>query len=145
MKKRKHTSKVVTLERTELVGMDPVQDLIELTLFSAYIRGERIVSLLLVAEPESGKTEDEKERFIEVKHFRGESGTFELTPYQWKKAEAEKDKYFVYIVSGLKEGDKPTLEIMQNPVKYLMADPPIQKKFSDWKNGIIRVVRCKKV
>jgi len=91
------------------------------------------------------KTEDEKERFIEVKHFRGGRGIFELTPYEWKKAEAEKDKYFVYVVSGLKEGDKPTLEIIQNPVKYLMPDPPIQKKFSDWKNWIIRVVRCKKV
>jgi len=91
------------------------------------------------------KTEDEKERFIEVKHFRGGSGTFELTSYEWKKAEMEKDNYFVYVVSGLKKGDNPTIEIIQNPVKYLMPDPPIQKKFSDWKNGVIKVVKCKKV
>ena len=37
--------------------MDAVQDLIELALWSAYVKGERIVSLMLVAEPESGKTE----------------------------------------------------------------------------------------
>lgn len=91
------------------------------------------------------RTEDQKERFIEVKHFRGKPGIFELTSYEWKKAEAEKDNYFVYVASDLKEGGKPTLEIIQNPVKYLMPNPPIQKKFSDWKNGIIRVVRCKKV
>ena len=91
------------------------------------------------------KREDEKERFIEVKHFRGEAGIFELTPYEWKKAETEKDKYFVYIVSRLKKGDNPTLAVIQNPLKYLMPDPPIQKKFSSWKNGVIKVVKCKKV
>ena len=46
-----------SLQETELIGMKTIQDLIELTLWSAYIKGERIVSLLLVADPESGKTE----------------------------------------------------------------------------------------
>lgn len=46
-----------TLERTELIGMEAIQDLIELVLWTLYIMGERIVSLLLVGEPESGKTE----------------------------------------------------------------------------------------
>ncbi|HIE14731.1 TPA: DUF3883 domain-containing protein, partial [Candidatus Bathyarchaeota archaeon] len=73
------------------------------------------------------RTKDEKELFIEVKHFRGDPGAFELTPHEWKKAEIEKDRYFVYVVSGLKEGHNPTLEIIQNPVKYLTPDPPIQK------------------
>lgn len=91
------------------------------------------------------KTQDEKERFIEVKHFRGVPGTFELTPHEWKGAETEKDKYYVYIASGLKEEGNPTLEIIQNPVKYLMPDPPIQKKFGNWRNGVIKVVKCKKV
>lgn len=45
------------MEKTELEGMEPIQDLLELTLNSAYVRGERTVSLLVVAEPESGKTE----------------------------------------------------------------------------------------
>jgi len=91
------------------------------------------------------KTGNEEERFIEVKHFRGDSGTFELTPHEWKKAETEKDKYFVYIVSGLKEGSTPMLEIIQNPINYLTPDPPLQKKFSSWKNGVVKVVKCKKV
>jgi len=91
------------------------------------------------------KTMDEEELFIEVKHFRGDPDTFELTPHEWKKAETEKDKYFVYVVSGLKEGSTPTLDLIKNPIKYLMPDPPAQKKFSDWKNGVIKVIKCQKV
>jgi len=91
------------------------------------------------------KSEGKEERFIEVKHFRGEAGTWELTPHQWKKAEQEENKYFVYIVSGLREGNNPIIEIIQNPVKYLTPDPPVQKKFSDWKNGVIKVIKCQKV
>ena len=45
------------LEKTELIGLEAIQDLIELVLWSAYVRGERVVSLLIVAESESGKTE----------------------------------------------------------------------------------------
>jgi len=91
------------------------------------------------------KTKDERERFIEVKHFRGDPGTFELTSYQWEKAEKEKDKYFCYITSRLKEGGNPRLEIIQNPVKYLTPNPPIRKKFIDWKNGVNKTVRLKKI
>jgi len=90
------------------------------------------------------KTKSEEERFVEVKHFRGEAGGWELTPHQWKKAEAEKDRYFVYVVSELREGP-PTLEIIQNPIAYLTPDPPIQKKYSDWKNGVMKVVKFQKV
>jgi len=88
---------------------------------------------------------DSSERFIEVKHFRGEAGAWELTPHQWKKAEQEGDKYWVYVVSGLKEEASPKIELIQDPVKYLTPDPPIQKCFSDWKNGILKVIRSKKV
>jgi hypothetical protein len=45
------------MDRTELEGLEPIQDLIELTLTTPYIKGERTTSLLVVAEPESGKTE----------------------------------------------------------------------------------------
>ncbi|MBU4502159.1 MAG: DUF3883 domain-containing protein [Nanoarchaeota archaeon] len=91
------------------------------------------------------KTKDGNEMFIEAKHFRGEAGTFELKPHQWKKAEQEGDKYFVYIISGLKEGNKPKLEIIQDPVNYLMPDPPAEKKFSDWKNGVAKAIDLQKV
>lgn len=49
--------KIYLLAKTELIGMEVIQDYIELTLWSAYVKGERIVSLMIVAEPESGKTE----------------------------------------------------------------------------------------
>lgn len=90
-------------------------------------------------------TDAGEERFIEVKHFRGEAGLWELTPYQWKKGEEERDRYYVYVVSGLRIGSTPTIEIIQNPVKYLIPDPPVQKKFSSWRNGISRTVKCKKL
>lgn len=91
------------------------------------------------------KAKDGGERFVEVKHFGGEAGIFELKSYQWKKAEDEKDRYFVYIMSGLRREGTPKLEIIQNPVQYLIPDPPIHKRFKIWKNGIKRIVRLKKV
>lgn len=91
------------------------------------------------------KGKDGDEKYIEVKHFRGEAATWELTPHQWKKAEEEGGKYFVYIVSRLRLGYTPNIEIIQNPVKYLTPDPPTQKKFSDWKNGILKVAKSLKI
>jgi hypothetical protein len=88
---------------------------------------------------------DNDERFIEVKHFRGEAAAWELKPHQWKKAELEKDRYYVFVVSRLKEGSTPKIEIIQNPVKYLAPDPPADKKFSDWKNGVAKTITSQKV
>lgn len=88
---------------------------------------------------------DDDERFIEVKHFRGDAGTWVLTPHQWKKAEQELDRYYVFIVSRLQAESTPIIEIIQNPVKYLTPDPPSEKKFSDWKNGIAIVITSQKV
>jgi hypothetical protein len=45
------------IKKTELVGLELIQDSIELALWSLYVMGEKIVSLLFLAEPESGKTE----------------------------------------------------------------------------------------
>ena len=89
--------------------------------------------------------EDGSEFFIEVKSLRGESGMWELTPHEWKKAEQEKERYFVYVVSRLKEGSTPIIEIVQNPVKYLTPDPPAKKFFSDWKNGVLKTVKTLKI
>jgi len=91
------------------------------------------------------KVEGKEERFIEVKHFGEEAGTWELQPYQSEKAEKEGEKYFVYVVSRLKEGNIPVLEIIQDPINYLIPDPPVQKKFSNWKNAVINVIRCQKI
>ena len=89
------------------------------------------------------KGKNSEERFIEVKHFRGEASTWELTPHQWKKATQEKDNYFVYVVSRMRKGNQPVLEIIQNPVKYLTPDPPAKKSFSKWKSGVRQTVKSK--
>jgi hypothetical protein len=49
--------KVYTLKKTELIGIEPIQDLLELTIYTAYVKYEKIVSSLFVSEPEAGKTE----------------------------------------------------------------------------------------
>ena len=87
------------------------------------------------------KGENSEECFIEVKHFRGEAGTWELTPHQWEKATQEKDNYFVYVVSRIRKGNQQVLEIIQNPVKYLTPDPPAKKSFSKWKSGVRQTVK----
>ena len=88
---------------------------------------------------------DNDERYIEVKHFRGDAGTWELTPHQWKKAGLEADRYFVFVVSGLRVGSNPKIEIIQNPAKYLTPDPPAEKKFTAWKNGVAKTITSQKV
>jgi len=45
------------LKDTELVGIKAPQDMIELVLWSLFVAGERLVCLLFLADPESGKTE----------------------------------------------------------------------------------------
>jgi hypothetical protein len=56
------------MERTELIGIEPIMDLVELTLWTAYVKYERTVSLLILAKPESGKTEL-------LKKYRKNNGT----------------------------------------------------------------------
>lgn len=90
------------------------------------------------------ESQGKERRFIEVKHFRGEAGTWELTAHQWKKAEQEQDSYFVYIVSRLREGSDPIIEVVRNPAKYLTLSPPVRKRFSNWSNGVAEVIRCRK-
>ena len=87
----------------------------------------------------------EEEKFIEVKHFRGRAEEWELTPPQWKKAEGEGDKYFVYVVSRIRAGNNPTIEMIKNPKKYLTPEPPEKKIFSEWKNGVVKRIKLKKI
>lgn len=83
------------------------------------------------------KKPDGEERFIEVKHFREQAGRFPLTPHEMKKARDEGDRYYVYVVTGLKEGDYlKKLYIIQDPAKWLMPDPPVKQEYSDWQGGV---------
>jgi hypothetical protein len=60
MKKRKYVRKKdrpYCPRKTELIGLEPIQDLIELTLGTSYIKHERTASLIILANQGSGKTE----------------------------------------------------------------------------------------
>lgn len=85
-----------------------------------------------------------EERFIEVKHFGEQEGPFKLTPHQHEKAKKEGDKYYVYVVSGLKEGAHPRARVIQNPIKSLTPDQPIEAQYSDWKNAVMREIEFEK-
>lgn len=85
------------------------------------------------------------ERYIEVKHFIGEPGPIVLTAHQWKKAEIERGTYYVYICSHLREGMTPQIYIIRDPVQYLVADTPAEKKISHWHNGVLSIVQYEKV
>ena len=82
------------------------------------------------------KTSEGEEMFIEVKHFRESEGPFELKPHQAKKADIEREKYYIYIVKGLKQGTTPKILIIQDPIQWLTPDPPVQKTYSQWKNAV---------
>jgi hypothetical protein len=59
------------LGKTELIGMEAIQDIIELVLWTLFVLGERIVSLLLVSDSETGRTElMKKYRKNKGVHFR---------------------------------------------------------------------------
>jgi hypothetical protein len=49
--------KTYGLTKTELVGLEAPQDIVELTLWTARVKNEKTVSVNLLGEPESGKTE----------------------------------------------------------------------------------------
>lgn len=55
--RKKKRSKKYDLPETELVGLEAILDLLILVLWTVYIKREKIVSLLILAPPESGKTE----------------------------------------------------------------------------------------
>lgn len=46
-----------SLRKTELVGMEASQDIVELSLFTSHIKSERSISLMLLGNPESAKTQ----------------------------------------------------------------------------------------
>lgn len=93
----------------------------------------------------SSKKDDGEEMFIEVKHFGEQEGKFKLTPHQLEKAKKESDKYYVYIVTVLKEGFYPKkLFIIQNPLKWLTPDPPMEEEYSHWENAVTQAFELEK-
>lgn len=86
-----------------------------------------------------------EERFIEIKSFKDMGGTINLTSYEREKAQKEEDKYYIYVVTNLKEGLTPNLFIIQNPMKWLIADPPVEENYSDWKNAVMAEYEFEKV
>ncbi len=59
-----------------------------------------------------------KERYIEVKSFRGQKSRISLTPIEYQAGEKYSDKYYLYIVSQLTtEFEEIEIEMIQNPIR----------------------------
>jgi hypothetical protein len=54
---KKKEEEILKLKKTELIGIEPIQDIVELTMWTLYVKNEKPTSLMILAEPESGKTE----------------------------------------------------------------------------------------
>lgn len=65
-------------DRASLIGVDDVMLLVELALYSGYIRQERSVNLLIIANPESGKSE----MLLAFRHNRGVKVPTDITAYK---------------------------------------------------------------
>jgi hypothetical protein len=65
-------------DRVSLIGVSDVMLLIELALYSGYIRQERSVNLLIIANPESGKSE----MLLAFKNNRGVKVPTDITAYK---------------------------------------------------------------
>ncbi len=77
-------------------------------------------------------------RKIEVKGHQADSppSTITLTEYERKAAEEEGDSYWVYVVTGLRQGTATKVYMIQNPLKYLAPKLPSTVELENWKAAV---------
>ena len=68
---------------------------------------------------------------IEVK-MASPGSPFVMQPNQWEEAKKKGPDYYVYVVSGLLQGDAPAVYAIQDPVNALYPAPPSQVQISRW-------------
>ena len=56
-------------------------------------------------------------RLIEIKAAKGKRAQIILRPSQYKRAEEDKEKYYIYKVENVEKGKIPRVEIVRNPVE----------------------------
>jgi len=75
-------------------------------------------------------------RFIDIKSSKYDNLVITIQRSEWRKAELEGDNYYLYIVTGLRAGGTPTLQIIQNPIKYLKPDITSRINISNWVHAV---------
>lgn len=113
------------VSKTELLHLGVVQQAVELALFSAYVKNEKPVSLLIVADPESGKTQLMKK----YAHNKGISAYDECTTYtliEQERVRMEKGilkHVMIYDMQDVMSGKKYYLsQSLRSMMKSLMED-----------------------
>jgi len=93
----------------------------------------------VATERKIGYDYDSSGRKIEVKGHQADSppSTITLTDYEKKAAEDEGDSYWVYVVTGLRQGTSTKVYMIQNPLKYLTAKLPSVVELENWKAAVI--------
>jgi hypothetical protein len=72
-------------------------------------------------------------RVIEIEVKMASPGNpFVMQPNQWEEARRKGPDYYVYVVSGLLQGEVPAVYGIQDPVNALSPAPPSQVQISRW-------------
>jgi hypothetical protein len=79
-------------------------------------------------------------RYIEVKAFSGEAGiSFDLEPTEWRAAQRPGigDRYWVYVVEHLRDGQPPKITAVLNPVTddATQKEPTGKLRIRGWKSA----------
>ena len=89
-------------------------------------------------------TDGKAKRFAEMKASRYDDINIPLQQSEWRKAELEGANYYIYVITGLRDGGTPKLRILQNPTKHLKPDLPSNITVSKWKHAVRFVVTFSK-
>ncbi|TET89425.1 MAG: DUF3883 domain-containing protein [Methanomassiliicoccales archaeon] len=84
-------------------------------------------------------------RYIEVKGFVGEGSSFEMRPSQLKKAQDEKDNFFLYVITNLEKGRETAIYIIQNPVEnpHFIYEVKGGYRVSKWERSVCQKIEVK--
>lgn len=79
-----------------MIKLEELEKLIEVTLFTGYIKNERPVSLLIVADPESGKTElVKKAKRVKSVLYLTDATAWGIVDKHWDDIEKRKIRHII--------------------------------------------------
>ena len=79
---------------------------------------------------------ESSERFIEIKSFKGNAGQFSLEPSEWEAAEKYRERFYIYVVSNLLEGQIPRFRVIRDPFGYLEVYIPGKRIAKNWEPAV---------
>jgi hypothetical protein len=78
---------------------------------------------------------DSSDRKIEIKSFKRRPGAIEIYDSQYEAAKKHGEKYFIYVVYNLLKGVQPRIEIIRNPLDFVVFVAQ-KRTATNWKNAV---------